>query len=393
MMKWIKYIAFTLTALFIGGCDNYWGDKTDLGFIDIPNYEVREVAYVPLEPKLYDVAAPVDIAIGFDEFLYVVDSVTSEIARFDLAFQPQGRIFIPGVTKVFQDRRLQLLAIGTSDTTVNGVDYDLTTIYRINFEENGILDFNNATIEKVAVHPFYFKNSFSSSDASVKFTDIAVQGGSTAALNNRYYISRTGTNTNNAGFGPDNAVVVFSNTDDFVSSVPVTAAGAVYNNYFKRPLAMASFTQAPQISAQPSQDFWVINNHPDQSIQVQHVQFEEGPFGAVYQPVFYSTTDPVADSYLQTANRFINPIDIAFAGDANAFVFIADGAVDSVYQFTSNGLEGVPPPPASTADKHAIATIGGFEELSALCYYDKILYVADKQAGTISRYQLTLDFE
>lgn len=148
MMKWMNCIALTLTALFIGGCDNYWGDKTDLGFIDIPNYEVREVAYVPLEPKLYDVAAPVDIAIGFDEFLYVVDSVTSEIARFDLAFQPQGRIFIPGVTKVVQDRRLQLLAIGTSDTTVNGVDYDLTTIYRINFEENGILDFNNATIEK-----------------------------------------------------------------------------------------------------------------------------------------------------------------------------------------------------------------------------------------------------
>ena len=393
MMKKNWLFTLPLLALLTSSCENYWGEKTDLGFIDIPNYEVREIAYVPLEPKLYDVSSPIDITMGYDEFLYVVDSATSEIARYDVAWQPQGRIQIPGVVKVVQDRKFELLAIGTSDTTVNGVDYDLTTIYRINFEENGALDFATAQVEKVAVHPFYFKNSFSSSDANVRFTDIAVQGGVSPETNNRYYVSRTGTNPNNAGFGPDNAVVVFSNTDQFVTSVPVSAAGAVYNDYFKKPMALASFTQPPQIAAQPSQDFWVVNNDPDQSIQVQHIQFEEGPFGAVYQPVFYSTTDPIADRYLQTANRFQNPVDIAFAGDGNAFVFIADGAVDSVYQFTSNGLEGVPPPPASTSDKHTRATIGGFSELSALCYYDRILYVADKGTGTVSRYQLTLDFE
>jgi len=212
-------------------------------------------------------------------------------------------------------------------------------------------------------------------------------------LNNRYYVSRTGENLNNAGFGPDNAVLTFSNSDNFVSGIPVTAAGAVYSDYFKSPRALASFTQPPQIAARPSQDFWVINDDEDQAIQVQHIQFEEGPFGAVYQPIFYSTTDPNTRGYLQTANRFHSPADIAFAGDASGFVFIADAGVDSVYQFTSTGLEGVPPPPASTADLNAISTIGGFSDLRALAYYDRILYVADAQNGTISRFKLTLDFE
>lgn len=388
-----KVVGLLLVVVALSSCENYWGKKTDLDFIDIPNYEVREIAYVPVEPKLYDAVAPIDICIGYDEFIYVVDSASSEIARYDMAFQPQGRLALPGVTKVVQDRRLNLLAIGTSDTTVNGVDYDLTTIYRIDFENNGVLNFDSAMVRKVAVHPFYFKNSFSSSDAFVKFTDIAVQGGVNSTANNRYYVSRTGSNPNNAGFGPDNAVLTFSNSDNFVSGIPVTASGAVYGDYFKRPLALAGFTQPPQIAARPSQDFWVANNDPDQAIQIQHIQFEEGPFGAVYQPIFYSTTDPNTTGYLQEANRFSEPTDIAFAGDASQFIFVADAGVDSVYQFTSTGLEGVPPPPASTAESNAICTVGGFGDLRAIAYYDRILYVADAQSGTVSRFKLTLDFE
>ena len=137
MRKLIVLIAVAITSV---SCENYWGKKTDVGFIDIPNYEVREIAYVPVEPKLYDASLPIDVCIGYDELIYVVDSATSEIARYDMAFQPQGRLYIPGITKVVQDRTFNLLAIGTSDTIVNGVDYDLTTIYRIDFESSGILD-------------------------------------------------------------------------------------------------------------------------------------------------------------------------------------------------------------------------------------------------------------
>ena len=89
-------------------------------------------------------------------------------------FNRRAGFIYPALLKWYRTRTFNLLAIGTSDTIVNGVDYDLTTIYRIDFESSGILDFVLLAIEKVAVHPFYFKNSFSSSDAFVRFTDIAV---------------------------------------------------------------------------------------------------------------------------------------------------------------------------------------------------------------------------
>ena len=89
-----RVIVLVMAVIMLSSCENYWGKKTDISFIDIPNYEVREIAYVPVEPKLYDAAAPIDVTIGYDEFIYVVDSTTSEIARYDMAFQPQGRLFV-----------------------------------------------------------------------------------------------------------------------------------------------------------------------------------------------------------------------------------------------------------------------------------------------------------
>jgi len=96
---------------------------------------------------------------------------------------------------------------------------------------------------------------------------------------------------------------------------------------------------------------------------------------------------------LQTPKRFVDPIDLCLAGDGSRFLFVADTGVDSVYQFTASGLEGVPPPPASTAETNAISTIGGFGNVSAISYYDKILYVADSQSGIVKRFKLTLDFD
>jgi len=61
-----KLIVLTAVAITFFSCENYWGKKTDLGFIDIPNYEVREIAYVPVEPKLYDASHPIDVCIGYD---------------------------------------------------------------------------------------------------------------------------------------------------------------------------------------------------------------------------------------------------------------------------------------------------------------------------------------
>lgn len=387
------YLLLSLLSAGLSSCEDYLGKKTNLDFIDVPTYEVREISYVPVAPTLYDALAPVDICIGYDEFIYVVDSAQEAILRFDLALTYQGAILVPGVTKVVQDRRLRLLAIGTHDTTIAGVDRTLAALYQIDLVENGLLSFDGKQPKKVLTHPYYFKNSFSSTDATVRFTDVAVMGSLVQSENNSYYLSRTGSSSNNAGFGPDNAVLKFDKNHQFISSLPVTASGATYNNYFKRPMALAAFTQPPQFTANNSPDFWVSNVSEDQEIQVQHIQFTEGPFGALYEPIFYPTTDPSATGFLQLPKRFVNPADLCLAGDGSRFLFVADAGVDSVYQFTSQGMEGVPPPPASNSEKNAIVTLGGYQDLRAIAYYDRILYVADAAAGAIFRYKLTLDFD
>ena len=331
------YILLPIMGLLLMSCENYFGKRTDLDFIEIPTYDVREISYVPIAPNINDAQSPVDVHVGYDEFIYVVDSANEQVLRYDLALNLQGSITIPGVRKVVQNRSFHLLAIGTYDTTIAGVDYSLTALYDIDLvDDQNTLSFNNVIAQPVLVHPFYFKNSFSSSDAKVKFTDVAIIGSNLPAENNSYYLSRTGVSSNNAGFGPDYAVLKFTKDHQWISSIPVTATGATYSNYFKNPLALQGFTQAPQLTANNSPDFWVLNQNEDQEIQVQHIQFTEGPFGALYQPIFYSTSDPNSTGYLQTPKRFEDPVDLCLAGDGSRFLFVADAGVDSVYQFTSS---------------------------------------------------------
>ena len=213
-----------LVGLLLMSCENYFGKRTDLDFIEIPTYDVREISYVPIAPNINDAQSPVDVHVGYDEFIYVVDIANDQILRYDLALNLMGSITIPGVRKVVQNRSFHLLAIGTYDTTIAGVDYSLTSLYDVDLvNDQNTLSFSNVVAEPVLVHPFYFKNSFSSSDAKVKFTDVAVIGSNLPAENNSYYLSRTGVSNNNAGFGPDYAVLKFTKDHQWISSIPVTA--------------------------------------------------------------------------------------------------------------------------------------------------------------------------
>jgi hypothetical protein len=59
-----------ITAFSLVSCDKYFGDKTDLDFIEKPEFQNREVAYVPIQP-VWDgnLIEPTDIIAGFDELI------------------------------------------------------------------------------------------------------------------------------------------------------------------------------------------------------------------------------------------------------------------------------------------------------------------------------------
>ena len=135
------------------------------------------------------------------------------------------------------------------------------------------------------------------------------------------------------------------------------------------------------------------------SLKAQYIQFVENDFGAEYNVQIFGQ-DPIADGWINSPNKFNQPMGITIAGDQNRYIFVTDAAKDSVYQFTSNGLEGVPPPPASGVTRYVKASFGGtgvaptqFNEPRGVAFYKNILYVCDAGNHRVSRFKLTLDFQ
>lgn len=398
-MKHLKFIlSIIIIAMLSTGCDDFFGNKTDVSFIDIPDYQSKPIAYVPIQPVLDQFVKPTDVLAGFDELIYVVDNGTEEIIAFDQSGRELYSFYVPGVLSVVQDRRLNLLAIGTKDTVINSVPYTLSCIYRIDLQGSFGYGLNHAKIVNEIVHPFYLKNTFSTSDAAVQLQDIAIIG------ENEYYVSRTGFSNNPAQFGgPDNAVLLFDENDKWDRALDVTTRGGVFKDFFKTPFGMSSLAQPPQISASFSRNF--IFTSMDQSVdnlyKVRSITYNETDFGVEYNPNDIIPLDTSqAEGSINDAGKFEKPVDVTLTGDGTGYIFVVDMEKDSVYQFTSNGLEGIKPPPGTGLTKYVKVSFGGegieltqFNEPRAVAYSNQILYVADSGNGRVLRFKLTTDFE
>ncbi len=385
------FIAFSFSA-----CEGYFGDKTDLDFIEIPDFQVREAAYVPIQPILDNFIRPTDVIAGFDNLIYVVDAGSEEIVALDESGRELGRLFLPGVTNLSQDRSFDLLAIGTIDTTIANQPYTLSCLYRIDMK--GVLGYgiNNARVINRIVHPFYFKSSFSAADADVRFTGVGFMH------TNEYYVTRTGNrNSPNQFGGPDDAVLLFDTDDNYISPVAVSSSGSLFRDYFKKPTAVFSSALPPQINVVPGRDFGVLMADANTAFKYRKINFVETDFGVDYVPEGRVPEDTSkADGFITEPNKFKSPSAITVANDETGFFFIVDTETDSLYQFTQTGLEGVPPPPGSASPKHLNVSFGGegvnatqFRDPMGVAYMNSMLYVADSGNGRVLRFKLTTDFD
>jgi hypothetical protein len=398
-------VSLGLILLSTTACEDYFGDKTDLDFIDIPDFTNRQVAYVPILPVLDNFERPSDICIGFDELIYVVDEANEAVIALDEAGREIGRVTVPGARSVTQDRRFDLLVIGSFDTTItiNGVVNNLTfsAIYRLDLQANGDYGIKNAEIVNKIVHPFFEKNSFSSSDQQVTFNRIGVLADNFSTVrNNQYYVSRSG--PGGGPFGPSDAVFWFDNNDELITRVVVnTSGGSQLNDYFQNPNGLTTLAQPPQITASSSRDFLYTSLDPANALKVQYIEFAESENGAEWRPNILASDDTSkASGFINSPNKFRQPYDVTVAGDASSFIFVVDAELDSLYQFTLTGLEGVLPPAATGITKYQKASFGGtgtgvtqFNNPQAVAYFNDILYVADTDNGRVLRFKLTLDFD
>ena len=392
------YLLSGLSCLIIlTACEGFFGKKTGTDFLDEPIYNDQTVAYVPIQPVLDNFDRPVDVIAGWDELIYVSDQGTEEIVSLDQAGNELGRFQIPGLGSIAQDRRLDILAVGTIDTVINGTDFTLPAIYRLDLQKNGDYGLDNARIKNKIIHPFFFKAGTPvKDDEQVRFEGIA------PIADNRFYVSRTGpSNSPNRFGGPDNAILLFNVEDEFETPVFVTTNLGLFRDYFKQPKGIVSLAQPPQSPAVDRRGDFVFASVGESVIKVQTIRFLSTAFGASYEVQNYGVGDTArADRFLYEPNRFEEPVDVTFTGDGTNYIFVVDAARDSVYQFNALGFEGVNPPAGSRTNKVIRASFGGtgdgltqFREPRGIAYLNKILFVADSGNGRVLRFKLTTDFE
>ncbi len=393
-LQFSEMILFFFALMFLPAC-GFFGNKTDISFIDVPLYSGKQVAYVPVQPVLDGFTEPVDVIIGYDEMIYVADAGTEEIVSLDLSGKELGRMSIPGISRIAQDRALDILAIGSCDTLIGSNNVTLTTLVRIDLKQISY-GLNSAVITNRIVHPFYFKSSFDpGKDILPKFTGIAVRA------DNSFYLSRTGPNVSQV-FGSDDAVLLFGSNDILISPIVVTTQLGIFNDYFKIPMSITGRAQAPQSPfVNESGDFIVTSFSPTVALKVQYITENETETGIDYRLAEMITGDTTkADGFLYSPYRFATPADVTYTGDGTNYLFVVDSEKDSVYQFTNTGLEGVKPPAGSTTTKNIRVSFGGsgtgltrFDRPMGVAYYNEVLYVADAGNGRVLRFKLTTDLE
>lgn len=378
-------------VLLSSGCEGFFGKKLDPSFIDVPVYNNKQVAYVPVQPVWSAFQHPVDVSMGFDELIYVADDVAEEIVALDQSGTVLGRMSVPGVHAVVQDRSLALLALGTFDT----LGTTLPAIYRIRLDNPGGYGVANGQIIRKTLHPFYYKGTFAPG-----LDDLVSLNGIGLKADNSYFVTRSG-NATSPVFGPDNAVLRFTSEDDFISTVSVNTSLGILNDYFETPIAITTKVQPPQSPFVSTEyDFVFTSLAANTQLKVQYIDVQASDAGTDYFVTQFPVGDTSkADGFLYTPGRFAAPVDVAYSGDGTNYIFVVDQEKDSVFQFTNTGLEGVKAPAGGNSTKNIKVSFGGtgvgltqFNQPSGVTYYNRILYVADAGNRRVLRFKLTTDF-
>ena len=405
-MRKNSFYLLLLSAIILQSCDFLFGSKDDSvvdeildqGAID-PNLIPSTVGYVPILPFWNEVSNPVDVYIGYDEMMYVVDDFGLLI--FDLKGTKQRSIPFNGATKVAQDRRLYTYVCARVNKMVNGAIYNLPAVYVI----KNAAGVGQANISDTLIHPFCDvsrtnTNFRGKTDESVAFTGI------TFLHDNSFYVSRTGpTNNLLSVSAPDNAVLTFDASlynNSYASSLnPITSS-------LKSMLTIggiSSFLAPPQslFAVETSADFLLLQNDPNAEYKVLWIKYffypETGPeYSENTALLDFDTTK--ANGFLYKSFRFAKPTDICVAPDETKYIFVVDEEKDSVYQFTNKGFEGVNPPASSGLTKQVLVSFGGkgagvfqFNSPKGIAYFNRVLYIADTKNNRICRYKLSTDLE
>lgn len=401
------FSALCVLSMFGSSCF-FFGSKHDAQVDDVfrqgridPNLVPTTVGYVPVLPFFNSYTHPVDVYVGFDNMLYVCDDQGVHIS--DVSGRELRVLPIPGATKVVQDRRLITYVIGRVQVTRSGQTYNLPAVYKImNAATSG-----GYSITDILIHPDCdaTRTSFKGKeDELASFTGI----GTTS--DNQLYVARSSPNPDNpsAFYAPFNTVLVF---DPMGNNIGYTKELNPYNSSLKSCLGisgLATFCAPPQrqFGMNTSKDFLLLQGDATQPVEFRVLWIKQTVDAGTGEIVYGQNDNLIltdtskASRFLYQSNRFKHPADVCISPDRNGYIFVADDVLDSVFIFTQAGYEGVNAPATAPSKKQIIASFGGdgvdqfhFKKCSGVAYFDRILYVADKDNNRICRYKLSTDIE
>lgn len=419
---------YLIIVLLIGSCDQIFNSKDnddtkeifDEGRIN-PTLEKLD-GYAPVQPFWSGFDAPEDVHIGFDEFVYVTDANGLHLLdRGDLS--PRITISLDGATAVTQDRLLNVYVSARIDTIIESIDptitWNLPAIFKIKnmngagpltYVDTLIFPFDDASLSTSAAQNARLNRNSSINYERVEITGLSILG------DNTLYVTRKGPfNETTQVAAPDNTVLEFSRirengvlTSKMINvrqirtlnpAIPSLRSGIGLS-------AISSFVASPQRDSFTDDRSFLIaqaDQNVDIPFRVLWINAVETVDGLVFQQnsslLAQDTTQ--ADGFLYDPNKFIKPVDIAYTADDDSYIFVIDQELNKLFQFQTNGQEGVPPPAGAEDQTRQILVSFGefgagpkqFNQPSGVAYFDRVVYVADKGNNRISRFKLTSDFE
>lgn len=398
---------FLFTLFFLQSCDFLFGTKEDpvvdeifiQGNID-PNMVQNSVGYVPVLPVWTGFKNPKDVFVGYDEMVYVVDDEGLKI--LDLTGKIHRTIPVYKASDVIQDRRIHTFVTGKVRINIGGQYRELACIYHL---KNTALASGPEWVDTL-IHPFcdVSRNniSFRAEDTLVEFTGLAV------TYDNTLYVARKGkVNDLYSSARPDNTVLIFNKNGENISYAKGLNPVTPNLKSVIEPSAIAGFVGPPQKMYGVSTSYDFLLCQADQSINIEQrvlwiKQYVDPDAGVEYieNQALLNFDSEKADGFLYEPGKFIWPADVYVAPDQSGYIFVVDRKLNKLFQFTSNGFEGVIPPANSLSRKNIIVSFGKegvglfeFKNPTGVCYFKKVVYVADCGNNRILRYILSTDME
>ncbi|RPI05346.1 MAG: hypothetical protein EHM64_06810 [Ignavibacteriae bacterium] len=359
--------ALLLFLFLLAGCRE---DKYNINSLpqssSSTNANFSDTVYVKQNPDWTGFNNPQAIIVGNEPLVYVADTYNDRIVMLDIA----GRVIgysqpIRRPVALAQDKRLQLLVCAEFDTVLQGQTATFGAVYRLN------LPAVNHDITKATPRRVIWDTTLGNY-ASRRYTAVATY------YNNYYIIGRTG-QKNTGTFDPDNAILLYSNNDVFLSPVTSTFAqegtGLLSIHHVTglaiRPTGTALEYVFSQVEVSSVIPLW----------KVQWMQFLAMGQTTNWVSKFYPSVD--GDIDILRINRFVQPRGLAL--DPSGNLFVVDAGTDSLYRFNSRGTE------RYSFGGHNDSYGRNFNQPYGIAFYDNTIFVADKGNNRICRFKLSID--